>query len=450
MQDQRIALNDLEPEKAPHGYDSSTLLERMQAFGFTQETMQFMLLPLIKVQKDPIGSMGNDSCLACLSDKPRMIYDYFRQLFAQVTNPAIDSIREEVIMSLECYIGPEHNLLETTEQHAHRLRVPHPILSNEQLATLKHIDHRGWKSQVIDITWPLSEGKDGMVKALERVCSEAEAAVDAGYSLVVLSDRAIGPDRVPLSSLLATGAVHHHLVRTEKRTRIGIVVESGEAREVHHHCLLVGFGADAINPYLAFEALWNARREGLMDTGTDTLGDDEGGEGKDHPAIDSVADGEIYDPVTKADHELVAKYRKGVAKGMLKVMAKMGISTLQSYKGAQIFEAIGLRDEVIERCFVGTPSRMCKELNFDVSGRGRVVPSAPVGLSGKRRKPYGCRCCPTRANSIGAPRASGTCGTPRRLPTFRWRPVPATRTPTSDLPITSITIPAHGASCVAC
>ena len=365
LQNQRIDLNDLSPDKEPHGFESATLLQRMQAFGFTVETMQFMLLPMIKVEKDPIGSMGNDSCLACLSDKPRMLYDYFKQLFAQVTNPAIDSIREEVIMSLECYIGPEQNLLETSEQHAHRLRVPHPILSNEQMASLKHITHRGWKSKVIDITWPRSEGKAGLGKALDRICAEAEAAVDDGYSLIVLSDRKIGPDCVPLSSLLATGAVHHHLVQTIKRTRIGIVVESGEAREVHHHCLLIGFGADAINPYLAFEALWNARREGLLDSGDATIPESESGEGEAHPAVEAGADGEMYDPVTKEDHELVAKYRKGVAKGMLKVMAKIGISTLQSYKGAQIFEAIGLRDEVIDRCFVGTASRI-QGVNFDV------------------------------------------------------------------------------------
>jgi glutamate synthase (NADPH/NADH) large chain len=364
---QRINLSELETNKQPHGFEPKTLLERMQAFGFTVETMQFMLLPLVRELRDPVGSMGNDSCLACLSDKPRMLYDYFKQLFAQVTNPAIDSIREEVIMSLECYIGPERNLLETTEDHAHRLRVPHPILSNEQLAALKHMDHRGWRSKVIDITWPRAEGKAGMTKALDRICAETEAAIDDGYSLVILSDRHIGPDRVPLSSLLATGAVHHHLVRQTKRTRIGIVVESGEVREVHQHCLLVGYGADAINPYLAFESLWHSRREGLLQRPEGAGKSDEGGEGRAHPAIEAGADGDGggEDPVTKEDHELVAAYRKGVAKGMLKVMAKMGISTLQSYKGAQIFEAVGLRDEVIDRCFAGTASRI-QGVGFDI------------------------------------------------------------------------------------
>ncbi|TWT38289.1 Ferredoxin-dependent glutamate synthase 1 [Posidoniimonas corsicana] len=361
LRNQRIDLNDLHPENEPHGFNRSTLLERMQAFGYTIETMRFMLLPLISAGKDPIGSMGNDSCLAVLSDKPRMLYDYFKQLFAQVTNPAIDSIREEVIMSLECYIGPEQNLLETTEQHAHRLRVPHPILSNEQLAAIKHMGDRkaaddSWKTQTIDVTWARSEGKSGMRAAIERICKEAEQAIDDGYTIVVLSDRETGKDRVPLSSLLAVGAVHHHLVRVSKRTRIGLVVETGEAREVHHHCLLVGYGADAINPYLAFEALWQARREGRLDTGEEAIAGKESGEGASHPAVD--ADGEVIDPVTAADHELVAQYRRGVAKGMLKVMAKMGISTLQSYKGAQIFEALGLRDEVIDVCFAGTASRV--------------------------------------------------------------------------------------------
>jgi len=374
LKEQRIDLNELQPNKEPHGFDSQTLIERMQAFGFTVETMQFMLLPLIKVEKDPIGSMGNDSCLACLSDKPRLIYDYFRQLFAQVTNPAIDSIREEVVMSLECYIGPEQNLLDTTEQHAHRLRVPHPILSNEQLAAMKHIGDNAekgprkrheWKTSTIDTTWPRSEGKAGLLKAIDRVCAEAEAAVDEGYSILVLSDRKISADRVPISSLLATGAVHHHLVKQTKRTRIGILVETGEAREVHHHCLLIGYGADAINPYLAFESLWQARRDGLLDSGEASVTGEESGEGIDHPAVDTVADGEIYDPVTQEDHDLVTKYRTGVAKGMLKVMAKIGISTLQSYKGAQIFEAIGLRDEIIARSFVGTASRI-QGVDFDI------------------------------------------------------------------------------------
>jgi glutamate synthase (NADPH/NADH) large chain len=334
LKEQRIRLSDLHPESEPHGFDSETLLSRMQAFGYTSETMNFMLRPLVQQLRDPVGSMGNDSAIACLSDKPRMIYDYFKQLFAQVTNPAIDSIREEVIMSLECYIGPEQNLLSETPEHCHRLLVDHPILTNEEIAALKHIKYKGWKSRVIDITFDRSDAKDGLRKTLDRISAEAEAAADAGIQLVVLSDRLVGHDRVPVSALLAVGAVHHHLVKQAKRTRIGLAIETGEAREVHHHCLLIGYGADAINPYLAFEALWQSRREGLME-----------------PSLD--------------DERVVAAYRKGVAKGMLKVMAKMGISTLQSYKGAQIFEALGLRDEVINKCFVGTASRI-QGVTFDV------------------------------------------------------------------------------------
>jgi len=329
LQSQRLKLQDIVGDAVAPPLNEDTLLPRMRAFGYTIETMRFMLQPLIQQLRDPVGSMGNDSALACLSDKPRMLYDYFKQLFAQVTNPPIDSIREEIIMSLECYVGPESNLLDTTEKHCHRLRLRHPILTNEEAAAIKEMDCRGWKAKTIDITFACISEAGAYVKALERICREAEQALDAGYSFVVLSDRGMSEDRVAVSALAACGAVHHHLVRQAKRTRIGIVVETGEAREVHQHCLLVGYGADAINPYLAFEALWKARRDGLLD------------------------------PQAHADDEsVVAAYRKGVAKGMLKVMAKMGISTLQSYKGAQIFEALGLADDVVDRCFAGTASRL--------------------------------------------------------------------------------------------
>ncbi|HCK71762.1 MAG TPA: glutamate synthase large subunit [Planctomycetaceae bacterium] len=336
LKDHRVELSDIALDGDNKQFDQETLIKRMQAFGYTQETMQFMLIPMIHQQRDPIGSMGNDAAIACLSDKPRLIYDYFKQLFAQVTNPAIDSIREDIIMSLECYIGPEQNLLETTAEHANRLLIPHPILTNEEMAAIKSMDHKGWKSKIIDITYPRSEGTAGLTAALDRICTEAEQAIDDGYSIVVLSDRAISAQQVPISSLLACGSLHHHLVKQAKRTRIGVVLESGEAREVHHHCLLVGYGADGINPYLGFESLWQARRDGLIDE-------------------------ELY----SSDEKLVAQYKKSVAKGILKVMGKMGISTLQSYKGAQIFEAVGLKDEVVDRCFVGTASRI-QGVDFEV------------------------------------------------------------------------------------
>jgi glutamate synthase (NADPH/NADH) large chain len=326
---ERIALRDIVVEDGVPGLDEATLLQRMQAFGYTSETMQFMLRPLANELRDPVGSMGNDSALACLSDQPRMLYDYFKQLFAQVTNPPIDSIREEIIMSLESYVGPELNLLQVSPEHCHRMRVRHPILTNAELVAIKRMNHRGWKTKTIDITFRRADLPGATRDALDRICADAEQAIDDGYSLVILSDRRVAADRIPLSSLLACGAVHHHLVERAKRTRIGIIIETGEAREVHHHCLLVGYGADGINPYLAYEALWQARRDGLLDEEL-------------HPDDESV----------------VVAYRKGVAKGMLKVMAKMGISTLHSYKGAQIFEALGLADEVVERCFAGTASRL--------------------------------------------------------------------------------------------
>ncbi len=336
LQDQKLELKHIPEARLEADNDPTSLLKKMQAFGYTIETMQFMLLPLVTEARDPLGSMGNDTALACLSDKSRMIYDYFKQLFAQITNPPIDSIREEVVMSLECFIGPEGNLLETSEMHAHRLHIPHPILSNEELGALKHMEYRGWKSQVIDITFEKSLGRQGMIQALDRICAEATSAIASGYTLVILSDRNIAEDRMALSSLVACGAVHHYLVNKHQRTRIGIVIETGEAREVHHHCLLTGFGADAINPYIAFEALQQAQRDGLLDSA-------------------------LY----AAPGAIVTAYKKGVAKGILKVMAKMGISTLQSYKGAQIFEAVGLADEIIDRCFVGTASRV-QGVNFDV------------------------------------------------------------------------------------
>ena len=334
LENQVLEMDKLSPAEPETRLDDAALLSRMQAFGYTVETLSFMLVPLVTEKRDPVGSMGNDSALACLSDQPRMIYDYFKQLFAQVTNPAIDSIREEMVMSLESYIGPEGNLLETSESQAARLRVPHPILTNGELATLKSIDHRGWKTRTIDITYPRGEGKNGLTSTLDRISLEAEEAIDRGDSLVILSDRAVGSDRVPASSLLACGAVHQHLVKRAKRTRIGIILETAEGREVHHHCLLIGYGADAINPYLAFEALLKCSDDGLFPDGY-------------------------------TEEKIVEGYRKGVAKGMLKVMAKMGISTLQSYKGAQIFEAIGIRDDVIKRCFDGTASRI-QGVGFDV------------------------------------------------------------------------------------
>ena len=334
LKDQKVTLEDISTEFESNAIDAPDTLQRMKAFGYTTETMQFMLIPLVTEARDPLGSMGNDSALACLSDKPRMIYDYFKQLFAQVTNPPIDSIREEVVMSLRCFIGPEGNLLESKPEQAHRLSLEHPIISNQELTKIQYMNHQGLTSKVIDITYDVNE-VSGYLQTIDRICDEASTAIEDNFSFIILSDRNTSRTRVPLSALIACGAVHHHLTKREQRTQIGIIIESGEAREVHHHCLLTGYGADAINPYLAFEALWQANKENLL--------------------------GEKF----ATEDKLVAGYKKGVAKGMLKVMAKMGISTLHSYKGAQIFEAVGLADEIINKCFDGTASRV-QGVNFKV------------------------------------------------------------------------------------
>ena len=305
------------------------LIARMRAFGYTTETMQFMLMPLVSELRDPLGSMGNDAALACLSDKPRLLYDYFKQLFAQVTNPAIDSIREEVIMSLECLIGPEGNLLENHENNVRRLKITNPILSNAELNSIKNISIGTWKTKTIDLTFEARSGLEGMKQRLKEICIEAEDAIKDSYSFIILSDKNISKSDMVLSSLLACSTIHHHLVERQLRTKIGIVIETGEAREVHHHCLLFGYGADAVNPYLAYESLFQ-----------------------------SLKDGSLKDKNLPDESSIISAYKTGTKKGILKVMAKMGISTLHSYKGAQIFEAVGLSNEIIDESFPGTASRV--------------------------------------------------------------------------------------------
>ena len=305
------------------------LIARMRAFGYTTETMQFMLMPLVSELRDPLGSMGNDAALACLSDKPRLLYDYFKQLFAQVTNPAIDSIREEVIMSLECLIGPEGNLLENDENNVRRLKITNPILSNAELNSIKNISIGTWKTKTIDLTFEARSGLEGMKQRLKEICIEAEDAIKDSYSFIILSDKNISKSDMVLSSLLACSTIHHHLVENQLRTKIGIVIETGEAREVHHHCLLFGYGADAVNPYLAYESLFQ-----------------------------SLKDGSLKDKNLPDESSIISAYKTGTKKGILKVMAKMGISTLHSYKGAQIFEAVGLSNEIIDESFPGTASRV--------------------------------------------------------------------------------------------
>lgn len=306
--------------------------KRLTLFGYTTETINLLLLPMIRDQKEALGSMGNDAPLACLSLLQPLTYDYFKQLFAQITNPPIDPFREKIIMSLSCPIGPEHNILEASPEQCDRLWLDHPIVSISDLNIIKSTQYPKMRSKVIDCTFPVEDGNSGLLRALDRVCEESSEAAKAGYTMLVLSDRNSSPDRVPISSLFSLGAVHHHLITVRHRMKVGLVVETAEAREVHHMCVLLGYGADAICPYLVFETLHTLKEEAGLNM---------------------------------TDDEIFARYSAAIKTGISKVMAKMGISTLQSYKGAQIFEAVGLGSEVIDKCFKSTPSRIDGP-NFDV------------------------------------------------------------------------------------
>ncbi|MBN06216.1 MAG: glutamate synthase large subunit [Rhodospirillaceae bacterium] len=322
----QIVLEDLPVEAEVKAPDEQTLLDRQQAFGYTQEDIKFFLLPMASSGQDPVGSMGRDIPHAVLSDRPKLLYDYFKQSFAQVTNPPIDPIREELVMSLVSLIGPRPNLLDIDSGGSHmRLEVRQPILTNEDLEKIRHIDSRGktFKSITLDMSYSVSKGAVGMKPALEQLCADAQRAVLDGYNILIISDRAIDDGKVAIPALLATGAVHHHLIREGLRTESGLVVETGEARQVHDFCLLAGYGAEAINPYLAFDSITDVR---------DQLPDDV-----------SIADAHT-------------RYIKAIDKGMLKVMSKMGISTYQSYCGAQIFDAVGLSSQFIASYFTNTAS----------------------------------------------------------------------------------------------
>eukprot|EP00252_Welwitschia_mirabilis_P019256 TRINITY_DN4404_c0_g1_i1.p1 TRINITY_DN4404_c0_g1~~TRINITY_DN4404_c0_g1_i1.p1 ORF type:complete len:1882 (-),score=355.35 TRINITY_DN4404_c0_g1_i1:742-6387(-) len=310
----------------------SGLLAPLKAYGYTVEALEILLLPMAKDGTEALGSMGNDAALAVMSNRPKLTFEYFKQMFAQVTNPPIDPIREAIVTSTECMIGPEGDLTETSEQQCHRLSLKSPLLFIEEMESIKKMNFRGWRTKVVDITFPKERGPNGLEETLDRICLEARQAISDGFKTLVLSDRATSSKRVPVSSLLAVGAVHQHLVSKLERTRIALIVETGEAREVHHFCTLVGFGADAICPYLAIEAIWRLQVDGKIPP-------------RKNGAFHSRSD-------------LVKKYFKASNSGMLKVLAKMGISTLASYKGAQIFEALGLSTEVVQRCFAGTPSRV--------------------------------------------------------------------------------------------
>ncbi|HTO34017.1 MAG TPA: glutamate synthase large subunit [Pararhizobium sp.] len=326
----QLILEDLKPVEPRALRRDVSLLDRQQAFGYTLEDTKILMSPMATTGQEAIGSMGTDTPISAMSDKTKLLYTYFKQNFAQVTNPPIDPIREELVMSLVSFIGPRPNILDHIgASHAKRLEVRQPILTNGDLEKIRSIGHTEdrFDTKTLDFTYDVARGAEGMPEILDRLCERAEAAVKGGYNIIVLSDRQIGPDRMAIPALLATAAVHHHLIRKGLRTSVGLVVESGEPREVHQFCLLAGYGAEAINPYLAFDTLTDMHKRGEFPKEVD------GG-------------------------EVVSRYIKAVGKGILKVMSKMGISTYQSYCGGQIFDAIGLNSELIDRYFFGTATQI--------------------------------------------------------------------------------------------
>lgn len=325
----QIVLEDLEaPAKAPPK-PSDTLLDRQQTFGYTMEDLRQLMTPMATTGQEAIGSMGTDTPLAALSTRSRLMYDYFKQNFAQVTNPPIDPIREKSVMSLVSFIGPRPNIFDLEGQATRkRLEVRQPILSNtdlQKIRTIGDISDNQFQTRSLDMTYAVDKGAHGMRKAVKTLCERAEKAVNEGFNIIILSDRLVSKDRLAIPALLATAAVHHHLIRKGKRTSAGLVVETGEAREVHHFAVLAGYGAEAINPYLAFETLASMHAENVF-------------------------------PQEVDEDEVIERYTKSIGKGLLKVMSKMGISTYQSYCGAQIFDAVGLNSEFIQTYFAGTGS----------------------------------------------------------------------------------------------
>ncbi|MCX5699999.1 MAG: glutamate synthase large subunit [Candidatus Omnitrophica bacterium] len=319
-----VELRKLTPG-SPNPKPERDIIPHLASFGYTREDLKIILKPMAEEGKEPVGSMGNDTPHAFLSKKPQVLYNYFKQLFAQVTNPAIDPIREKIVMSLESFIGPEKNLLEETPRHSHKFKVRNPILSDDDVSKIRDISVNGFRTKTIYTFFDAVSGKDGFQRALERICSEAEFAIEQGYSFIVLSDRGADKDNIALPALLATSAIHHHLVRKTVRSQVALIIESAEPREVHHFALLFGYGADCINPYLAYEAI------GYL-----------------------VENKEVRLSLKHA----LKNYNKALTDGILKILSKMGISTLRSYRGAQIFEALGLEEDFINKYFTGTVSRI--------------------------------------------------------------------------------------------
>ncbi|MBF6560783.1 MAG: glutamate synthase large subunit [Candidatus Binataceae bacterium] len=337
------------------GFKPFDLLKQQQAFGYTLEELKMILAPMAANGQEPVGSMGTDTPLAVLSDKSPLLFNYFKQLFAQVTNPPVDPIREEMVMSAETTIGAEQNLFDETPAHCRQLRLKVPIITNAQLEQIKLISEPGLTTATLATLYRVADGEAGLRHALEELCRQASAAIERGYTIIVLSDRGVNEAWAPIPSLLATGAVHHHLIREGTRTRCGLVVESGEPREVMHVCLLIGYGAGAVNPYLAYATL-----------------------------AGMIQDGQLKD-VT--EDEAVDHFIKACTKSLIKVASKMGISTVQSYRGAQIFEAVGLSREIIDRYFSWTASRVggigLDAIARESANRHRLAFAADPNLDGE-------------------------------------------------------------------
>ncbi|MFB3776748.1 MAG: glutamate synthase large subunit [Bryobacteraceae bacterium] len=325
IREQQVLLDSLPDPPRWHSTDLDTVVQRQRAFGYTEEDLKFILAPMATRGEEPVGSMGVDIPLACLSERPQPLFHYFKQLFAQVTNPAIDPIREELVMSLTSYIGTERNILEETPQHCHTLKLPHPILTNYDLERLRRLSWGDFLATTLNMLYRAEGGAAELERAIDNLCRRASLAVKNGYTMLILSDRGIDPEYAAIPSLLAVSAVHHHLIREGTRTQVALIVESGEPREVMHACLLVGYGASAVNPYLAVETLEDLCRTGRLEVDLETA---------------------------------LKNYKKALNKGLLKVFSKMGISTLQSYRGAQVFEAIGLDNQLVDKYFTGTTSRI--------------------------------------------------------------------------------------------
>jgi glutamate synthase (NADPH) large chain len=331
-----VHINDL-PEREPRAPRVEPLRSKQLAFGYSQEDLRMIIAPMATKGEEPVASMGNDAALAVLSDRQPPLFSYFKQLFAQVTNPPIDPIRESVVMSLQTGVGAEVNLLAEAPEQAHQLVMDQPILRNHELEKLRQVSHEIFDAATLDITWPIEDGPEGMTRRVRALCDEASRQVDHGANILILSDRNVGPERVAMPSLLAVAAVHHHLVRAGTRLRTGLVIESGEPRDIHHMATLIGFGAAAINPYLMFESLDELADRALL------------------PA-DQPDDTDTPRQLVREEAEQLIV--KAIGKGLLKTISKMGISTIQSYCGAQIFEAVGLDRDLIDRHFTGTASRI--------------------------------------------------------------------------------------------